>query len=82
MQIKLCKRKTDGAMFRPSYPDDYSVADAIADAADGHPKFYFRGVKWQPRKWWKIWQPRGEWIDTGDIWQPQSGEFTVIDIDL
>jgi hypothetical protein len=71
----LCRRKTDGAIFRPSHPDDYCHGQAMADAILGNLRFYFRGVRWQPRRWWQI---RGRWIDTGEIWESESGEFDVI----
>lgn len=71
----LCRRKTDGAIFRPSHPGDYCHGQAMADAILGRLRFYFRGVRWQPRRWWQI---RGRWIDTGEIWEPESGEFDVI----
>lgn len=74
--MKLCRRKTDGAMFRPSYPDDYTGEKSMADAFTGRATFYFRSVRWQPRRWWQL---HGQWIDTGEIWQPQSGEFDVLD---
>lgn len=72
----LCRRKTDGALFRASYPEGYDSGQAIADILLGKRTFYFRGVRWQPRRWW---QARGRWIDTGEIWTPASGEFEVID---
>ncbi len=74
--MKLCKRKSDGAMFRPSYPDGYDGAQAMADTLIGRTTFYFRGVRWQSRKWWQL---SGCWVDTGEIWQPKSGEFDVVD---
>lgn len=75
--MKLCKRKTDGAMFRPSYPDGYDEVDSIVDCVRGTISFYLRGVQWKPRRWWQL---RGRWIDTGEIWTPQSGEFDVVDV--
>lgn len=74
--MKLCKRKTDGAMFRPSYPDNYDSGQAVADALAGTTKFYFREVRWVAPRWWQL---RGKWVDTGVIWTPSSGEFDVID---
>ena len=73
--MTLCKRKADGAMFRPSFPDDYDAGKAMADMFTGKSSFYFRGIKWEPRRWWQF---RGRWIDTGEIWQPESGEFDVV----
>ena len=73
---KLCKRKSDGKMFRPSCPDNYNEGNALADLFSGKDCFYFRGVEWQDRKWFQL---RGKWVDTGEIWEPNSGEFDVID---
>lgn len=74
--MTLCRRKSDGAMFRASVPDDYTEADAIVDCLSLKKlEFYFRGVLWQPRRWW---QRRGCWVDRGEIWEPESGEFDVV----
>lgn len=75
MSAVLCRRKSDGAMFRPSCPPDYCEGQAIADAIMGRRLFYFEGIRWQPRRWWQL---RGRWVDTGEVWQPESGEFEVI----
>jgi len=74
--MDLCRSKATGKMFRPSYPDDWDDADAIAACIIGRIEFYFCGVSWQPRKWWQF---HGRWVDTGEIWKPSSGEFDVID---
>ncbi len=73
--MTLCRRKTDGAMFRPSFPDGYDGWQATTSTLNRKEFFYFRMVKWQPRRWWQI---RGRWVDTGEIWEPTSGEFDVI----
>lgn len=74
--MKLCRRKTDGAMFRASHPEGYTEADAVADCLSGQPTFFFRRVQYTPRQWWHL---RGRWTDTGEIWKPKSGEFEVVD---
>ena len=73
--MDLCRRKADGAMFRASFPDDYDAGKALADCFSGVTKFYFRGVIWKPRRWWQF---KGHWLDTGEIWEPESGEFEVL----
>ena len=50
--------------------------DALADTLSCTFRFYFIGIVWQPRKWWQF---EGQWIDTSEVWQPESGEFEVID---
>lgn len=62
-------------MFRPSYPDDWTDGDALAAVIAGKASFYFRGVRWEPRRWWQL---SGQWVDTGEIWEPESGEFDVL----
>lgn len=74
--MKLCRRKTDGAVFKASCPPDYCGGQAIADVLRGRLAFYFLGVKWQPRKWWQL---RGKWVETGEAWEPTSDEFDVFD---
>lgn len=74
--MRLCRRKTDGAIFRPSFPDGYTQKDAFTDMMRGQMRFYFQGVRWEPRKWWQM---RGRWVDTGEVWEPESGEFDVSD---
>ena len=77
--MKLCRRKTDGAMYRPSYLDGYDRADAVADCLRSGPlRFYFRRVEFRPGRWLPF-PCKGRWIDTGEVWEPESGEFDVID---
>lgn len=73
--MTLCRRKTDGAMFRASTPDDYTFAQSLADMFALKAEFYFRGIVWQPRRWWQL---HGRWVDTGEVWEPTSGEFDVL----
>lgn len=73
----LCKRKSDGAFFEPSYPDDYNSGKAMADCMLGNARFYFREVVWKPCPLWKFWH-KGIWERTGVIWQPDTGEFDVL----
>jgi hypothetical protein len=69
-------RKSDGAFFEASYPDDFGemISDMVADR-DGTGGFYFREVKLQPWRWWL---PVLAWKRTGVIWKPKSGEFSVL----
>jgi hypothetical protein len=71
---KITVRKIDRACFEPSYSDDYNEGKAIADIMLGNTRFYFRRVI--PVKF--LWMIR--WVRTGDIWQPKSGEFEVMDV--
>jgi len=75
--MKLCVRKSDGAMFRPSFPDGWGDAEATASAFSGRgPQFYFRRIAVQPKRWW---HRRERWSDTGETWEPESGEFQVVE---
>lgn len=75
---KIIVRKSDGALFRPSHPDWWTEADAVAATLSGDgPMFYFRGVAWVPGRVLP-WPRRGRWVDTGEIWEPASGEFSVV----
>lgn len=72
---KIIIRKSDGILFRPSYPDSWTDGDAIVSVFSSKgPQFYFRGVRVVPPRWW---QRCPRWEDTGEIWQPESGEFKV-----
>ena len=75
--MKLCKRKSDGTMFRPSTPDNYGEFEAMVDLFKGIHRFYFREVEFRPRKWYQF---KGKWVDTGKVWEPSSGEFEVLDV--
>lgn len=73
---KLCVRKSDHAVFRPSYPDDYSEGKALLDLMSGRDCYYFRRVELRPLSWFP-WVKR--WRDTGEVWEPRSGDFTVVE---
>ena len=74
----LCKRKTDGALFRPSFPDDYSDVQAIIDTLTGNYLWYFRRVELKKVRRW-FWT-RVIYEDTGEVWCPREGaEFDVIE---
>lgn|SRR5690348_10028734 len=71
-------RKSDGAIFEPSHPDDYTLGDAYGDCLvsgmTGKYVFYFRRVERVKLLF------RFSWIRTGEIWQPKDGsEFHVIE---
>ena len=75
----LCKRKTDGALFRPSFPDDYNAGQAIADTLTGKKSWYFRRV--EPKKVRRWFRTSTIYEDTGEIWCPREGaEFDVIEV--
>ena len=76
MSDKICRRNTDGQLFRPSFRDGYNDSQAIVDTLTGRASFYFRAVEWRPYRWWP-WC--GRWVDTGEIWEPQAGEFDIFD---
>lgn len=71
---KVCRRKDDGTLWMPSYPEDWTDGDALAATLSGDPSFYFRQVVFVRRRWLP-----GYWSLTGNIWQPASGEFDVLD---
>lgn len=75
MGTLLCRRKTDGALFEPSHPDHWGDAAAITALLSNGPQFYFRRVELAPRRWW---QRRARWQRTGEVWEPESGEFEVL----
>lgn len=75
--MKLCRRKSDGSVWEPSCRDDYTAGDALADAFAGRRTFYFRRVEWRAAPCWKFWT-RGSWEQTGEVWEPESGEFEVV----
>ncbi len=73
---KLPVRKSDGQVFESSFPDgDYNP---YADLLTPGPHWYFRAIRWNPRRWWQ----RGRWERTGEIWEPtdpMGREFDVLD---
>ena len=75
----LCRRKSDGALFRPAFPDGYDAGHAIADALTGTRAWYFQRVEVQTvRRWFRT---RTTYEDTGEIWQPTRGnQFDVIEV--
>ena len=75
--MDIVRRKSDGAVFRASVPEDPHEFARICGAAfaDRDGGFYFRRIRLQPRRWWRFWPPR--WFDTGEIWEAKSGEFDV-----
>lgn len=79
MSDKLCIRKSDDTLWEPSYPDHRNDGHALALLFSGDVmKWYFRAVEWEPSPWWKFWT-KGSWQRTGEIWEPESGEFDVVD---
>lgn len=69
-------RRSDGATFEPSYPDDYTEGAAIAAVLSRKPSWYFRRVERVPKRWWHL---KEMWRRTGEIWQPEEGsDFTVL----
>jgi hypothetical protein len=79
--MKVARRRVDGALFRASYPPDWGDGDAIADTLKPGHRFYFIGIEYVPRPWWKFWQPR--WRDRDEVWQLDveripAGLFDVI----
>ena len=72
----LVRRRSDGATFEPSLPDNYNRIVALAEILSGRSKYFFRHITPAERKWWH-WRRR--WIRTGVIWEPKDGsEFDVI----
>lgn len=76
----LCRRRSDGALFRPSYPDGYTEGHAIVDLfTKKGPSWYFRAVRARTVGRW-FWR-RTVYEDTGDVWEPKMGkEFDVLDL--
>ena len=73
---KIIVRRSDGAYFKSSYP---KIGDThVFEGRYGGRGYYFRRVEWLPRKWWQV---RGEWVETGEIWEPDpdKGEFFTMD---
>lgn len=69
-------RKSDGSVWEPSCPDDYTEADAITAYVTGDTGWYFRGGRFVQRGWWLF--KKWVWERSGSIWEPRSGEFRVI----
>lgn len=78
--MKLCIRKSDGTVWKPSTPPGYTYGHAIADCMLGRTGFYFKQVVLGNRGWWIF--TRRRWVETGEIWEPKSGEFTVVEARL
>ena len=77
--VKLCRRVADGTWWEPSYADGYDEGRAIADVLTGRVDWYFRGVRWVEAPWWQFWR-KGEWVRTGEVWEPADGkEFKVVE---
>ena len=74
---KLCIRKSDGTVWEPSYSDDYGESQAFADCLLGKQSFFFRRVVHKRVGWWIF--KRWKWVRTGEIWEPASGEFDVVE---
>lgn len=73
--MRLARRKSDGKVFKPSFPDNYNEAAALAELFSGKAGWYFRGVEKRP---WLFFFCR--WAETGEIWEPKEGhEFEVFD---
>ncbi len=73
--MNIVRRKSDGAVFRASFPEDpMEFARICGNAFAGRGGFYFRRIRLQPKKWWRFWR---RWADTGEIWEPKSGEFDI-----
>ena len=77
MSDKLCIRNSDHTAWEPSCPDGYNEGNVFADLFSGRSGWYFRQVEWEPSPWWKFWT-RGRWMRTGEIWEPELGEFEVV----
>lgn len=71
---KVCRRKDDGTLWMPSYPEDWTDGDAVAATLSGDPAFCFRQIILVRRRLLP-----DAWILTGNVWHPLSGEFTVLD---
>lgn len=76
MPERLCRRKVDGELFRPSHDPDNPMGGLF-----GGKQFYFRSVRIvraAPKRWWMWSAPLPTVEDTGEIWEPESGEFDVL----
>lgn len=67
----ICVRKRDAALFEPSFDPD-NVHAIFVDLFSGKSTFYFRRVVPVRHR------RRALWRRTGEIWEPESGEFDVI----
>ena len=77
---KIMVRLSDGAQFRASFPDGYNNNAALVDALTRQRRWYFRRIQQQPLSWWKFAFGKYQYVDTGDIWEPEcSSEFQVCD---
>ena len=83
--MNIVRRKSDGAVFRASHPEDPETFARICGDAFAGGGFYFRRIRLQPKRWWR-WRQRlwpfwrlwpSRWVETGEIWEPKSGEFNV-----
>ena len=70
------RRISDGSMYEASFPDHWQDHDAVVACLTGSTGFYFRKLRKVNKKWWQFWKP--EWERTGEVWQPESGEFEVL----
>ena len=71
---KICQRRSDNTLYRPSCPDDYNAGQAFADIFSKGPCWYFRRIR---RVKCKL-RPNF-WQDTGEVWKPKEGkEFRVL----
>ncbi len=72
---KVCRRKADGTLWRPSYPNGYGEGDALASMLSRKkPNYYFSRVVRHYRWWWF-----DCWVETWEEWQPSDSEFQVLD---
>lgn len=65
----ICVRKSDGALFEPSFDPENPLAGIFNKSK----QFYFRRVVPVRHR------RRALWRRTGETWQPQSGEFAVVE---
>lgn len=70
---KIVKRRSDGSLWRGSYPDDFG--HAMQGLFSGKSHYYFRSIRKLPRQWW---QRKDRWEDTGDIWE--HGDDNAFDV--
>lgn len=78
--MNICRRNIDGAIFRSSYPRDWTDDEAWAGVFDKGAYYFFREIKWKPYTWW-LWRMfgGGRWIDTGVIWEHDNASaFTIL----
>ena len=72
---KLIIRTSDGALFEPSFPDNYNegraLADAISAAFNNKPCWYFRRIEPIKKRWWHFKQ---RYKRTGEVWEPNASE--------